>query len=301
MALKGKHPKKAEPKKPKILAYGDAGVGKTWGALDFPACYYIDSEGGANLPHYTDKLVRSGGVYMGPEDGSNDIEAVVRELQLLTTTRHEYRTLVIDSYSHLYQTRIAQEYTKMSAQPNRDMANTYGAEKKPAIASTKQMLVWLEKLDMTCILICHEAQDWKNKDEKGNAPITFDGYEKLKYILHLVMHISKQGNSRKAKIGKCRLEQFREGEVIDWGYEAFASRYGREVIEATATPLLPATTDQIHAIVQLAELTKLDEETRVKWFDKAGVDSWGQMDSTTIQACIDYLTSKLPKAASAVA
>lgn len=297
MALRAKHPKKAEPKKPKILVFGDAGVGKTWGALEFQNCYYIDTEGGANLPHYTDKLVKSGGIYMGPEDGANDMELVVRELQSLATTKHDYRTVVIDSYSHLYGTRIAQEYQRMAGAGSRvDMTNTYGAEKKPAVAATKQMLVWLDKLDMTVILICHEAQDWKNKDDKGNVPITFDGYEKLKYILHLVMHVTKQGNSRKAKIGKCRLEQFREGEIIDWGYTPFAERYGREIIESDSKPLVPATAEQIHTIVELAGLTKLDEETRVKWWDKAGVDSWGQMDSTTIQACIDFLLSKLPKA-----
>src|SRR5664280_1663930 len=70
--LKAKDPKTTEPSKPKILIFGKPGVGKTWFSLDFPSVYYIDTEGGADLAHYTAKLIKSGGVYMGPEDGSLD-------------------------------------------------------------------------------------------------------------------------------------------------------------------------------------------------------------------------------------
>ena len=223
VALRGKHPKKAEPKKPRVLVYGDAGVGKTWTALDFEKPFYIDTEGGANLNHYTDKLVESGGVYMGPEDGSTDFDVVLEQVRLLTTTKHDYRTLVIDSFSHLFGTRIALEYRRMEEGSSRkDMANTFGAEKKPAVSTTKQLLTWFDKVDMTVILICHEAPDWKNKDDKGNVPVTFDGYDKLKYLLHLALHIVKQGPSRKARVVKSRLTGFKEGEMIEWSYKEFA-------------------------------------------------------------------------------
>ena len=74
--LKAVAPKAAEPSKPKVLIFGKPGVGKTWQALDFPSVYYIDTEGGADLAHYTDKLERSGGVYRarllqgGPDQGA---------------------------------------------------------------------------------------------------------------------------------------------------------------------------------------------------------------------------------------
>ena len=65
--LKAIAPKAAEPSKPKMLIYGKPGVGKTWAALDFPSVYYMDTEGGADLEHYTDKLLAAGGMYFGPE------------------------------------------------------------------------------------------------------------------------------------------------------------------------------------------------------------------------------------------
>ena len=65
--LRAVDPKAASPSKPKILIFGKPGVGKTWTSLDFPSVYYIDTEGGADLNHYTDKLKKAGGVYFGPD------------------------------------------------------------------------------------------------------------------------------------------------------------------------------------------------------------------------------------------
>lgn len=293
MALKAKHPKKAEPKKPKILIFGPPGVGKTWTALDFPSVFFIDCEGGATRSHYTDKLVKSNGVYLGPEDGANDMDVVLDQIKTLATTKHDHRTLVIDSFTKLYNTRIAEKSEAME-QANVDMDKTFGREKKPAIGKTRQMVSWFDRLDMSVLLICHERDVWADGKVIGKS---FDGYDKLEYELDLIMQIVKQGPSRKAKIGKCRLEQFRESELIEWSYKSFADRYGIEVIEAAAVPTTPATAEQIRVIQQLVGIVKIDDDTRSKWFEKAGVDSWGEMDAETIQKCIDFLTAKLPKAA----
>lgn len=294
-ALKAKHPKKAEPKKPKILIFGTPGVGKTWGALDWPGCYYIDCEGGASLDHYTDKLDASGGVYLGPKEGSNDFQVVLGEIRALSSTKHSYRTLVIDSFSKLFATAVAVEYERMERDgTHKDMTKTFGAEKKPAVARTKQMIALFERLDMNVILICHQKDSWKDGEIVGS---TFDGWDKLEYELDLTVQVVKQGTSRKAKIGKCRLSQFREGELIDWSYAEFAKRYGVEVIEAASVPVSPATVEQLRIVEQLCEVVRLDDETKIKWFEKAGVDSWAEMDADTVQKCIDHLSSKLPKSA----
>jgi hypothetical protein len=297
MALKAKPPKHVKPKKPKILIYGKPGVGKTWGALEFPSAYLIDCEGGASLDHYQSKLEKSGGMYLGPDDGANDFATVLDQVHSLATQRHTYRTLVVDSFSKLFATEIAVELERLE-KCNRDLSKTFGAEKKPAITKTKQMIRWFDRLDMTVILICHEKALWADGEQIG---VTFDGWDKLEYELDLTMQVVKMGASRKAKIGKCRLEQFRENDSIDWSYRAFAERYGVEVIESGAEPVAPATVEQIRVVVELAALVKLDEELQLKWFDAAGVTSWGQMDAERIQKCIDHLTAKLPKAAPAVA
>lgn len=293
MALRAKNPKAAKQKKPKMLIAGPPGVGKTWGAMGFPNAYLIDCEGGATLSHYTDKLAKSGGVYMGPEDGANDFAVVVAEVRSLATTTHHYKTLIIDSYSKLFNTKVSDKAEAME-KAGSDMDKTFGREKKPAISYTRQMISWFDRLDMNVLLICHEKDVWEDGKVVGKS---YDGWDKLAYELDFTLQIFKQGTSRKARVGKCRLSQFKEGEVFDWNYETFASRYGKDVIEADHQAVAPATAEQVELVRGLAGLYKLDDETKVKWFEKAGVETWAEMDGATIQKCIDHLKSLQPTAA----
>ena len=148
--LKAVDPKSADPKKPKLLIFGKPGAGKTWGSLDFPGCYFIDCEGGANLGHYTDKLKKSGGMYMGPEQGSMDFQAVIEQVQALATEDHNFKTIVIDSVSKLFNTAIATEAERLGDK------NAFGADKKPAVANMRRLVNWLSRIDMNVILIAHE-------------------------------------------------------------------------------------------------------------------------------------------------
>lgn len=285
MPLRAKPPKKTQPRKPKILILGEPGVGKTYVSLDFPSVYYIDCEGGATLDHYTDKLHASGGVYLGPDDGANDFDVVIEQVMELAKSSHDYRTLVIDSYSKLFNTRITTEYEKMD-RAGRDMTKTFGAEKKPAVNLTKRMIAWFDRLDMNVLLICHERNKWDGDSQVGH---TFDGWDKLEYELDLTMRIVKTGPSRSAVVGKSRLAEFTTGEKFPWCYDEFAKRYGAQVIEAASTHVEPATAAQVERVESLSQLLKLEPEMKLKWFDKAGVTNWRQMDTATIDRCISHL------------
>lgn len=290
-ALKGTDPKAAKPSKPKILIYGKPGVGKTWASIDFPSVYYIDTEGGANLDHYTDKLKKAGALYFGPEHGSLDFPTVIEEVTTLATVQHQHKTLVIDSFSKLYNSTIDATAERMK----RDGKKVeFGIEKKEAIAHTRRLVRWFDKLDMNVILICHEKDKWQNGECIGQ---TFDGWEKLEYELHLALQITKQGQSRKAKITKSRLKEFPDQEAFDWSYASFAKKYGQDVIEAESVPFVAAAPEQVNKLKTLIEVLRVDAEITDKWKDKAGVEDFSEMDADTIQKCIDYLTAKLPKQA----
>jgi hypothetical protein len=170
-ALRGSKPKKTGPQKSKVLIFGKPGVGKTWGTLGFPDVYYIDTEGGAKEDHYVDRLDASGALYFGPDEGSQDFEAVIQEVMTLATTDHGHRTLVIDSFSKLFNTAIANEEASLIAN-GKEIA--FGNQKKPAIKFTRQLVSWIDKLDMNVILVCHERDEW----HKGEViDTTFDGYD----------------------------------------------------------------------------------------------------------------------------
>ena len=102
MTLKAKQPEAVKVSKPKFLISGESGVGKTFFALDFPKPYLIDTESGATRPQYQEKLKKSKGVYFGKDEGSQDFNIVIEEIKELAKTKHEYKTLIIDSFSYLY-------------------------------------------------------------------------------------------------------------------------------------------------------------------------------------------------------
>lgn len=289
--LKGQDPKQAKPSKPKILVYGRPAAGKTWTSLDFPSVYYVDTEGGANLPHYTDKLKKAGGLYLGPDQGANDFATVTEEIITLATTKHHFKTLVIDSFSKLFNTCISSEYERFE-KAGRDMEKTFGAEKKSAINWTRKWLRWFEKLDMNVILVCHEKDVYKDGKIMG---VSADSWDKLEYELHLALHISKQGKSRIARVTKSRLEPFPDGDTFPWSYAEFAKRYGQDVMEGEAVPIVPASAEQVNKLRTLIDLLKVPADVSDKWMDKAGVESFEEMDTDTIGKCLDYLTAKLPK------
>lgn len=282
--LKAVDPKEAQPSKPKILIFGKPGVGKTWASLDFPKVFYIDTEGGADLSHYTDKLKRAGGAYFGPEQGSQDFSEVIGQLQALATEKHDYKTVVIDSISKVYNMEISKEVERLGDK------DAFGASKKPAIGFTRRMINWIDRLDMNVILIAHEKPMWANGEQMG---VTFDAFEKLEYELHLVLNIAKRGDSRKALIKKSRLLQFPDGSNFDWSYEQFSTMYGKDIIEGAVKQIVLASTEQMKEVNALLEVIKLPEGQLDKWLAAAKVDSLSEMDEVKVAKLIDHLKSKL--------
>lgn len=292
--LKAVDPKSAEPSKPKILIYGKPGVGKTWTSLDFPSVYYIDSEGGADLPHYTDKLKKSGGAYFGVEHGALSFDSIIEQVQALATEQHTYKTLVIDSITKIFNTAITDEGERLQREGKK---NEFGIDKKPAVYQIKRLINWLQRLDMSVILIAHQKPLWgtdKNGD-RSEIGTTFDCWDKLEYELHLCLQIDKQGNNRVARVKKTRLIGFPDASTFPWSYSDFATLYGKDVIEKKAEALIIATPEQVAEIKQLLELVKLPDDEVGKWFTKAAVTSFEEMDSSKITACITMLKGKLPK------
>lgn len=287
--LKAKDPKAAEPSKPKILIFGKPGVGKTWQALDFPSCYYIDPEGGANLPHYTDKLKAAGGVYMGPEDGALDFATVTDQFKALATEKHSYRTVIVDSISQLFNHAVAMEAEALGDK------NAFGADKKPAIASMRRLVMWANKLDMNVLFIAHSKSEWGVDAQGKRAEIgqTFDCWDKLEYQLHLALEITKTGPQRKAKVRKSRLLGFPDADAFEWSYAKFAERYGRDIIEAASKQITLATAEQVAEIERLLALVKVPEADIEKWKTKANAETFAEFTTEQAAGVIKSLNTKL--------
>jgi hypothetical protein len=278
--LKGRDPTSVNPSKPKIAIFGPAGCGKTWAAIEFPNVYYIDTEGGADLPHYRKKLADAHASYMGPEDGSLDFATVIDQVQALATEQHDRKTLVIDSFTKLFNNQIAMTQEKMAKACVED---AFGASKKEAISYTRRFIAWINKLDMNVILIHHQQSSWKDGKEVG---VTFAGWPTMEYELHLVLRIAKNGPDRRAYVGKSRLVQFPSDSNFPWSFQEFASRWGTDIISAASRPANVASPEQLAEYRDIIAKIKIDQSVVDKWAAAGDPDL---LDQAVMERRLDWL------------
>ena len=282
--LKGKDPAETKPGKIKMLVFGKSGVGKSWLSMDFPSCYYIDSEGGARLAHYQAKLKASGGAYMGVEDGALDFDVVIDQIKALATEKHGFHTLAIGSITKLYQVAIAREQERLGDK------DAFGASKKPAERAMRSLVSWIQRLDMNVLFEAHETAEWgtvdKQRQEIGQIP---DCWPKLVYDLDLTLRLEKRGSSRIVTVRKSRLVGFPEGDTFPSEYGEFATRYGKDFIEAAVAPITLASKEQVAEIKRLLEIVKVDEKQVEKILTKAQADTWEEVSDKNAEATIKWL------------
>lgn len=286
--LKAKAPELVKPGKIKAVLFGPSGVGKTTLALNFPAPYYYDVEGGAKGPQYRELLKKSGGAYMGPEDGTLSGDTLIEQMQALATEKHPYRTFIIDSMTKLFQTIVANESERLGDK------DAFGASKKPAVALMRRFVLWASRLDMNIWIVCHDAAEWGmingQRTEIGRVP---DVWDKLIYELDLAVHVQKRGPQRVAIVKKSRLVGFPDGEVFPLDYAEFAARHGKENVESDAAPIVLALPAQVEEVRKLLGIVAIPEADIRKGFDKAGVDSWEEMTTEQIATWINFLRKRL--------
>jgi hypothetical protein len=287
--LKAKAPELVKPGKIKAVLYGISGVGKTTLALSFPSPYYFDVEGGAKGPQYRELLKKSGGAYMGPEDGTLSLDTLIEQMQALATEKHPYKTLIVDSLTKGFQTAIATEQERLGDK------DAFGASKKPAIAAMRRIVLWASRLDMNIWFICHEASEWGmdksgQRTEIGKIP---DCWDKLIYELDLSIQATKRGPQRMAIVKKSRISAFPDGEVFPLDYAEFAARQGKEIIESEAESVILALPDQIGDINRLLQIIKIPDEDVQKWLEKASVSKFEEMTKDQAAKIIDFLKKKI--------
>lgn len=293
--LRAKKPEEVSPGHCKILIWGNAGVGKTWFSLNFPNVYYWDVEGGARLAHYQKRLKDAGGVYVGPDDGSCDFPALLDEVKALSTEKHGYKTLVIDSISKIYAATLSMEQERLGSK------DQYGASKKLPVNYMRRLMAWIGKLDMNVVLIAHSKIDWASAADSDKKSMTFDAWEKLDFELDLALNFQQHSPQwRSATVTKTRLlgfpflEKFdisnKDGDV---GYKEFTQRYGKDYIEKAAIPVVLATGDQIAEFEKLLSVLKIEDGAVEKMLTKAGAETLNELTQSQMETALTWLKGKL--------
>jgi hypothetical protein len=280
--LRAKKPE-AVTKRLKLFMFGPAGVGKTTAAIQFPNSYIIDAEKGTE--NY-DKLISGSGSVVFQ---TNDITEVIAEIKSLLTEKHDYRTLVIDPITTLYNDLLEKCEHKVGT----DFGRHYGEANK----TMKRLANLIMALDMNVVVTAHAKTEYgQNLAKLG---YTFDGWRQLDYWFDLVVELGKKGKKRFAKVTKTRVESFPDEDVFEWSYDTIKKRYDISMLEKEASAVRLASGEQVREIKDLLSLVRLPEGTVDKWFAKAGVDLWEDMPADVVAKCIEYVKNRLPAVSAA--
>lgn len=280
MALRAKKPE-AIKKRLKVLFYGNAGVGKTTAAIQFPKPYLIDTEKGSENEQYVKILTESGGSVFQ----TSDFDEMLIEVKSLLSEKHDFKTLIIDPLTTVYNDLL----DKAAAKVGSEFGRHYGEANK----SMKHLLNLLLRLDMNVIVTSHAKNEYG--DNLKILGTTYDCYKKLDYLFDLVFEIQKRGKERVGIAKKSRIESFPDGDQFPFSYESIAQKYGRDVLERDAVPVKLASDDQVEEIKRLIELLKIPGEIYQKWLGKSEAENFGEMSFENIQKCIDSINSQLNK------
>jgi hypothetical protein len=268
----------AVTKRLKMFMFGPAGVGKTTAAIQFPNSYIIDCERGSE--NY-DQLISESGSSVFQTTDANEM---IQEVKSLLTEPHDFRTLIIDPITTVFNDLL----DKCETQVGSEFGRHYGAANK----TMKRLANLIMSLDMNVIVTAHAKAEYGDNLKK--LGYTFDGWKQLDYWFDLVIELSKSGKKRMARVAKTRIATFPDEDRFEWSYDAVRERYDASILERTAQHVALATPEQVREFKELLTVVRLPEGLVDKWLSKAQVDTFDDMPAETLAKCTEYVRSRLP-------
>lgn len=287
MALRGKTPE-LKPNRLRALIYGNKGVGKTHFTCSIPDVYYIDTEGAGHYKKFVDMLKVNGGSIVE----INDLEEIIKEVKDLISTKHTYKTLVIDSISVPCAHLAVLEAERLVKKAPHTEGTEFGANLAKVKRLTFHIGILLSRLDMNVIVTAHEKPKYFKNEEVGKDA---DVNEKMSYCLGSVFQLRLQGQSRKLFVEKTRYSEMKTGDLIDFddGYGEIKKRFGEEVFLRDSVPEILASKEQILKLRNIMEEFNYPDEKKQKWLSTYKINSFDEMPSATIDKCIKFFESKV--------
>jgi AAA domain len=280
MALKFKKPE-IKQQRLKAMFYGDMGTGKSTCACQFPNTAYIDTEDTTSKKRYAQMITDSGGQVLA----TGDFDEILSQVKELMSTKHDFRTLVIDSLTIPYDNLVA------------DCERIHGSEfGRHIVAANKKMnmlVSLLLKADFNVIVCCQAKKEYSGSNMSVIGQ-TYNGYNRLGYMMDIVFETQVRGDKFVAVTKKSRLpDEFPMNETFSFNYDEVIRRYGADAIEKEVVPQELASKKQVEEVERLIDLFKIPEETYGKWTEKHNAESFEELSSDVIQKIIDHLKSKI--------
>jgi hypothetical protein len=236
-------------------------------------------------------LVASGGVYMGQAQGSQSFATVIEEVRWLQTNKHDYKTFVLDSLSYITNLGFDMEEARMVDKNEKIM---FANNRKPTMRQVRRFFSLLNNLDMTKIIICHSKDRWVGEgDDRKREGVTFDGWDKLEYMLDLWCESRRIGKEAAMTVRATRFKQFPLGFEVPMSYQAFAKFYGENTMDKAAVSIVLVTAEQIAEIKRLVEMLKISEDEVDKELTKSKVTEIEDLPSVAADAFLLLLNNKI--------
>lgn len=288
MVLRAKKPE-SQPNRFRAVIFGAPSAGKSHFVCNLPDVYYIDTENLQKYKKFRDMLDKNGGHIIS----LNDMNDIINEVKELLSTKHNYKTLVIDSISvpcgHLANLEV-DRLVKASVKPIE--GTEFGSNVAKPKRLTYHLGMLLARLDMNVVVTAHEKAKFEGNHEIGKLP---DVSDKLAHLLGTTIHVQNAGGKRIGKVIKSRYDEIKDGEVISFenGYETLKKRFGEDVFSRESIVEKLSTKEQLSEFSRLINLCKITEETQQKWLTKFSSNSFDEISEVNAQKIIDHLKSQV--------
>lgn len=263
----------------KVMLYGEMGTGKSTCACQFPNTAYIDTEDTTSKKKYADLIVKNGGAVLA----TGDFDEILQQVKALMTTKHDFKTLVIDS--------LTIPYENLQAECEKTVGNEFGRHVTAANKKMKLLVNLLLRMDLNIIVCCQAKKEYGS----GMTVIgqTYSCYNRLGYSFDLVFETQNRGDRFVAVTKKSRLEEFPMNESFNFSYDEVIKRYGANCIDKSSVPQDLADEKQVKEVERLIDLFKISEDVWSKWLDKHNAESLEELPKEVIQKIIDHIHSKI--------
>ena len=265
------------------MFYGEMGTGKSTCACQFPFTAYIDTEDTASKNKYAQAISDNQGQVLA----TGDFDEILSQVKELMSTKHEFKTLVIDS--------LTIPYDNLQADCERVVGNEFGRHVTAANKKMKLLVNLLLRIDMNVIVTCQAKKEYGNNMSVVGQ--TYSCYNRLGYMMDLVFETQIRGDKYFAVTKKSRLEEFPMNESFVFGYDEVIKRYGAEIIDKEVITQELASKKQVDEVLRLIDLFKIPEETYTKWTEKHNAESFEELSSDVIEKIIEHLKSKIKEGA----
>jgi GTPase SAR1 family protein len=241
-------PASVNNRRAKLLIWGGEGVGKTTIALQFPNPLVIELDADGSTP-YAAKYP-----FAEPNPKVRSMLDMLNVINMLATTEHNYKTLVIDPITilwRMHQARWNDTYFKCR-KPKKDSIKPPAGFKgdfyefqisdwRPLKQEWYRFVRNLTFLDMNVVATSHLGSKWRGMEVVGE---TFDCEKTLGHAFSTVLRMDyKQGNS-KVRVLTCdrdRWERWQRGDRFEGTetqiYKALEDKLNKVALEKDSKPV----------------------------------------------------------------